>query len=175
LDTLHNTDSIAVEASGQRLDLALAAGVLPMALDAAHSAVVTNPIESMISHQLSASHTASPWNWSQWPWSQSACRSSIRVRVLNDAPRRMMGVCQDAYLVLLKAKSGGKQTVVVRHIHVAGGGQAVIAGEFSRSTGEGGEEEADENGRNTPWTAAGLAKKRQFDWWLLEGRAMRCS
>ena len=40
----------------------------------------------------------------------------------------MMQVYQEGLLALQKLRSGGKQTVVVQHVQVSEGGQAVIAG-----------------------------------------------
>jgi len=39
----------------------------------------------------------------------------------------MMQVYQEAFLTLQKIRRGGKQTMVVQHVQVRGGGQAVIA------------------------------------------------
>ena len=39
----------------------------------------------------------------------------------------MMQVCQEALLTLQKFRTGGKQAVVVQHVQVSQGGQAVIA------------------------------------------------
>jgi hypothetical protein len=39
-----------------------------------------------------------------------------------------MQVYQEAFLALQKIRTGGKQTVVVQHVQVSQGGQAVIAG-----------------------------------------------
>jgi len=43
-------------------------------------------------------------------------------------------------LTLLKFKTGGKQTVVVQHVHVSDGGQAVIAGSVGGGRDPGGGE-----------------------------------
>jgi hypothetical protein len=40
----------------------------------------------------------------------------------------MMQVYQDGLLALQKIRTGGKQTLVVQHVQVRDGGQAVIAG-----------------------------------------------
>ena len=39
-----------------------------------------------------------------------------------------MDVYQAAFVTLQRARTGGRQEVVVQHVHVSGGGQAVIAG-----------------------------------------------
>jgi hypothetical protein len=47
---------------------------------------------------------------------------------LSNAAARMMHVYQEAFLALQKIRTGGKQTVVVQHVQVSEGGQAVITG-----------------------------------------------
>ena len=46
-----------------------------------------------------------------------------------NASARMMDTYQRALLTLERVRNGGKQTVVVQHVTVAGGGQAVVAGQ----------------------------------------------
>ena len=46
---------------------------------------------------------------------------------LANAAARMMQVYQEGLLTLQKLKTGGKQTMVVQHVQVSDGGQAVIA------------------------------------------------
>jgi len=47
---------------------------------------------------------------------------------VRNAAGRMMQVFQEGLLTLQKLKTGGKQTMVVQHVQVSDGGQAVIAG-----------------------------------------------
>jgi hypothetical protein len=54
---------------------------------------------------------------------------SIEAGRLMNASARMMGVYQDGLLTLAKVRSGGQQTVVVQHVNVGNGGQAVVAGQ----------------------------------------------
>jgi hypothetical protein len=49
-------------------------------------------------------------------------------RLLNCAAR-MMESFQHGLLTIAKVRSGGKQTVVVQHIDVGAGGQAMVAGQ----------------------------------------------
>jgi len=53
---------------------------------------------------------------------------------LSNASARMMQICQEALLTLQKLRTGGKQRVVVQHVQVAEGGQAVVTG--SMKSGE---------------------------------------
>ena len=52
----------------------------------------------------------------------------VEMARLSNAEARMMQVYQEAFLTLQKIRTGGKQTVVVQHVQVSQGGQAVIAG-----------------------------------------------
>lgn len=52
----------------------------------------------------------------------------VEVARLSNAADRMMQVYQDALLALQKIRSGGKQTLVVQHVQVKQGGQAIITG-----------------------------------------------
>jgi hypothetical protein len=49
-------------------------------------------------------------------------------RLLN-ASARMMESFQHGMLTIAKVRSGGQQTVVVQHVNVGDGGQAVVAGQ----------------------------------------------
>jgi len=46
-----------------------------------------------------------------------------------------MGSFQDGLATLHKLRNGGKQVVTVQHVQVKDGGQAVVAGNVSRSGG----------------------------------------
>ena len=50
-----------------------------------------------------------------------------KARLLN-AGARLMKAFQDGLLVLNKVRTGGKQTVLVQHVQVSDGGQAVVSG-----------------------------------------------
>jgi hypothetical protein len=72
------------------------------------------------------------------------------VRYTN-AAARMFDSFQNGLLALVKFKTGGKQTVVVQHVNVSDGGQAVIAGgDVAAGRGVGQEGEGDRNERATP-------------------------
>ena len=53
--------------------------------------------------------------------------SIIQARKLNTA-NRLMQTYQQAMATLQKTRSGGKQTMVVQHVQVSDGGQAIVAG-----------------------------------------------
>jgi hypothetical protein len=127
LDVLDNPKSINVEASEQRLEAAIKAGVVPMALDAADSAQSTNSFETMICHQAAIAHKVA------MEFGAKALDEAVptieRVRLAN-AAGLMMRTFQEGLLALVKTRNGGKQTVVVQYVQtvVADGGRAVVAG-----------------------------------------------
>jgi hypothetical protein len=116
-----------VIASEHRVDLAKEVGsrVVELAVDAAESAQAQNSLEKMLCHQMAAAHraamklTARSLNMSLPP---------VEIARLSNAAARMMQVYQEGLLTLQKIRTGGKQTVVVQHVQVSEGGQAVIAG-----------------------------------------------
>jgi hypothetical protein len=132
VDTLENPNMISVDASEQRMNLAAGAGVLQVAVDASESAQAGNSLEKMLCHQMAAAHRA-------------AMRLVARVGEgglpivemarLSNAAARMMQVYQEAFLTLHKIRTGGKQTVIVQHVQVSEGGQAVIAGNMESGEG----------------------------------------
>lgn len=128
-DTLSEPNMISIDASAARLTSADDAGVLVSAVDAENSIQARNSFEKMLSHQLAAAH-------------ETAMRLLVRsaadglppveqVRLTNGAAR-MMQAYNDALLTFQKIRTGGKQTVVVQHVTVSGGGQAVVAGELKK-------------------------------------------
>jgi hypothetical protein len=56
----------------------------------------------------------------------------VELARLTNASARMMQAYQEGLLALHKVRSGGKQTVVVQHVHVSDGGQAIVAAELKR-------------------------------------------
>lgn len=135
VDTLQNPNMVSVIASEHRLDLAAGVGsrVAESAVDAAESARAGNSLEKMLCHQMAAMHraamklTARTFDFTEQP---------IEMARLSNAAARMMQVYQEALLALQKIRTGGKQTVVVQHVQVSQGGQAVIAGNLKSEEGK---------------------------------------
>jgi len=138
VDTLQNPNMVNVIASEHRVDLASVVGsrVVEAAVDAAESAQAGNSLEKMLCHQMAAMHRAA--------MKQLACCLNsnlppVEMARLSNAAARMMQVYQEALLTLQKIRTGGKQVVVVQHVQVSQGGQAVIAGSMEagdRGAGE---------------------------------------
>jgi hypothetical protein len=132
VDTLESPNSISVDASEQRIFLASEAGVLQSAVDASETAQAGNSLEKMLTHQMAAGHRAAMRLVARVGSEQLPIVEMAR---LSNAAARMMQVFQEGLLALHKLRTGGKQTVVVQHVQVSEGGQAVIAG--SMAAGEG--------------------------------------
>lgn len=131
-------DMLTAEASVARLDLAAAAGSLTMAVDAAESIGAANSLERMLAHQMATAHTlamtmaakAADFAGSIKSWDTQTRQQvqSIEAARMAGAAARMMETFQRAALTMERLRNGGKQTVVVQHVAVANGGQAVVAG-----------------------------------------------
>jgi len=146
-DTLEHPNMISVNASEDRLEVALQAGVLESAVDAAETVQAGktvqagNSLEKMLAHQMAAAHQTAMKLVARGLNERLSPVESAR---LTNAAARLMQVYQEALLTLHKIRHGGKQVVVVQHVEVSGGGQAVIAGSMKGGArgpqgGEGGE------------------------------------
>lgn len=129
--SLKTADKITLDASLDRLELAYKNGVLNIALDAAEFIRAESPIEQMLVHQMAAAHRAT--------FDLMAEAGNIRdpvekCRLLNTAAR-LMDTYQKGVLTINKIRTGGQQTVVVQHVQVTDGGQAVINGSMERPEG----------------------------------------
>jgi hypothetical protein len=135
-------DMLVVDASRARMELADKAGSLSMALDASMTITAANSLEKMLMHQAAAAHTAAMEFQAEGRELLQAFRRTGRnhatlsteaARMLN-ASARMMDSYQHAMLTLERMRNGGKQTVVVQHVNVGDGGQAVVAGQMKAKT-----------------------------------------
>lgn len=147
--TLEEPNMISVTASEERMEAALSAGVLSAAVDAAATVRAENSLEKMLAHQMAAAHHAAMKLVARGLDHRIKLAPADSVRLIN-AAARMMQVYQEGLLTLHKMRHGGKQLVVVQHVQVSGGGQAVIAGNMK--SGHSGsrhedEEHADDGGQ----------------------------
>ena len=131
-------DMLAADASVARLDLAATANTLTMAVDAAESIQAANSLERMLAHQMATAHhlamtMAAKANdfaggIKSWDTQTRQQVQSIEAARMAGAAARMMETFQRGLLTLERLRNGGKQTVVVQHVAVGDGGQAVVAG-----------------------------------------------
>lgn len=128
----------------ERLQLAIDAGCADLAMDTALTIKAQNSLERMLAHQLAATHAhamrlmASADGWLRQADAPPSYGSTARAQLasveaarLTSAAARMMTAYQDGMVTLARMRTGGQQTVTVQHVHVGGGGQAVVAGNIS--------------------------------------------
>ena len=128
---LRKKPMVAARASHERLGLVEKAGALILAADA-----VEDPasIEKMLAHQIAVAH--------KWVMDLFADADRVKRKLNNQADlyhlelllgnaQKLMRTCQNGLQALTKAKKGGKQEVVVQHIHVEKDAQAVVTGKMN--------------------------------------------
>lgn len=143
IDTVKQApDALTAAASRSRLNLLGDAGLTNLAMDAAVSIQAQNSLEKMLAHQMAASHKLALEFSAGAHETLAAFKadghrrphlSQEAVRLAN-ASARMMNSFQTAFLTLQRVRSGGKQVVVVQHVDVREGGQAVVAGSVKTTT-----------------------------------------
>jgi hypothetical protein len=145
LDSLRSPGMAEAQASLERHKLVLELGCAELAQDLAATIQPTNSIERMLAGQLASAHylalrflvlshttaikAAEPGQQYWREHNVEACR-------LGNVAARLMSSFNEGAGTLAKLRTGGKQTVVVQHVRVSEGGQAVIAGDMT--TGGGG-------------------------------------
>jgi hypothetical protein len=125
---------LTIDASRRRMELADKANALELGLDAVATILPRNSVEKMMVHQMAAAHVAAMELQAEARELMRAFKRSgyvhqhlsIEAGRLMNASARMMGVHQDGLLTLAKIRSGGQQTVVVQHVNVGNGGQALL-------------------------------------------------
>ena len=133
-DTLAEPTAVNTTASAYRLDRLEDAGVLAPGLDAAQSIDAPNSLEKMLAHQMALCHEQAFKLATQADLEQNTVE---KVRLIN-ASARMQKAFQDAFLCLNRIRTGGTQRVIVQHVQVNDGGQAVVAGQVKREGPKGG-------------------------------------
>lgn len=131
-NTLAAPDVVALDASVHRLKLLDRMGLdcAAMALDAADSIKADNSLEKMLAHQLAVAHKAALEIMDKAAFQQDV---GDKARLLNLAAR-MMETYQKGLLTLDRIRGKGEQRIVVQHVNVKDGGQAII-GNVSREGG----------------------------------------
>jgi hypothetical protein len=139
-DIDHDPSYITADASKSRLDLAHDAGVLEMALDAAETIGAANSFEKMLSHLMVASYNSAMKLTVQQnrciermndPHPPTREQANIQATRLAGAISRHNGNLQSGMITMQRIRTGGTQTVLVQHVNVNDGGQAVVAGELA--------------------------------------------
>ena len=118
-----DVNALHTEAACERIKLASGAQSFELGADAAESMQASDSVEQMLVHQAAALHK----HGMQYLARAAEESNTIeRCRLANTAAR-LMGVSQDAVLTLGRKRSGGRQTVLVQHVSVNDGAQAMIA------------------------------------------------
>lgn len=142
VDTVRQTPNmLTAEASQKRTELANEAGVLSLALDTAETIQAANSLDKMLAAQLSALHmltmknAATAASFADIAANLSGTMSAAQRQFANiettrsaNAAARASEAFQRGMLTLDRLRNGGKQTIVVQHVTVAEGGQAMVAG-----------------------------------------------
>jgi hypothetical protein len=147
-NTLDHPDFITADASAQRMHLAKDAGALALGVDMADTIQAANSAEQMLAHQLAAAHAGAMRLMGQVTnmtmMQATAMRTddstNLRVTRLAGAASRLMMAFQQGLVTLDKLRAGGKQTILVQHVQVNDGGQAVVAGKVRGGKGGGRQE-----------------------------------
>lgn len=93
-----------------------------LALDTGHAVSVNNPLEEMLVHQMAVAHKVALESITK---SHMEENSEHALRLLNVAIR-FMDSYQRSMLTLKRYRAKSEQTIVVQHVNVTEGGQAVI-------------------------------------------------
>ena len=145
LDTLKHPNMAEAQACLERHKLLMEIGCVELDQDLASTIEPRNSIERLLAGQLASTHylalrflalaqarAVEAAKQGQPYWREhnvEACR-------LTNAASRLLSSFNEGAATLHKLRTGGKQTVVVQHVQVQEGGQAVIAGDMT--TGGGG-------------------------------------
>lgn len=137
-DTLEHPDQIAHDASADRTALLLDSNldITALSLDMAATIEADNSLEKGLAHQMALAHTAAfrlisdglamvEKAGSQRTIALTQLYSTEGTRLINTG-NRMMNTYQQGIATLAKSRRGGKQSMTVKHVTVADGGQAVI-------------------------------------------------
>jgi hypothetical protein len=144
-NTVADPDYVAEDASRDRLDLLHETGALELGLDVADTTGAQNSLERMLAHQQGTLHRSSLKMAAQLnrlsnvmgnlnPTHPETAAANVEACRLANAIGRLTTSYQSGMLALERVRSGGRQHVVVQHIHqhvqVQEGGQAMVAGEM---------------------------------------------
>ena len=121
-DTLSDPDLVAVEASEARGRLMMANDIVALGVDVANTVKAANTAEKLLAHEVALAHKVA---MDQVHMAARERDPAIEMRRLNVAAR-MMATVQQGMLTLQRLKTGGTQTVVVQHVRIESGGQAVV-------------------------------------------------
>lgn len=121
-DTLADPDIAAIESSLMRGQLLFGNDILALGVDVSNTAQAANTAEKLIAHEIALAHKIA---MTQAKQAQHERDPNLEIKRLQ-LSARMMATVQQGVLTLQKLKTGGSQSIVVQHVHVEAGGQAVV-------------------------------------------------
>jgi hypothetical protein len=130
-ETLLDGDTIGLDASGARLQLLADCDAVAIGIDASESINALNSLEKMLAHQMAAAHRFALKHLALI----DRTKDNLEKLRLTNAAARMMDSFQNGMKLLHRIRSGGRQYMVIRHLKVEQGGQAVIAGKVQNEKG----------------------------------------
>lgn len=133
-------DMLNADASLDRLELLGGVNAMALGTDMSESVKARGSLEKALAHQIGACHAMAlrfleksagqlgqVATWNNVSRQQVA---SIEASRLANAATRLLEAHARAALTLQRLRAGGRQTLVVQHVHVDSGGQAVVAGQI---------------------------------------------
>jgi hypothetical protein len=131
-DTLQDANSVSIDASIQRLNLIEDRGCLQLAVDASETIQAQNSLEKMLAHQMTVCHVQAMKMMSKTEVLRNTVTevhggpdAEMALKFLNTAAR-LMDVFQRGLATIVRVRTAGAQKVVVEHVHVNAGGQAIV-------------------------------------------------
>lgn len=121
-DTLADPNLAAIDASRMRGQLLEANEVTALAIDVSQTTEASNSVEKLLAHELALAHKIA---FDQANRASLERDPKMEIKRLQLAAR-MMTTAQEAAVTLQKIKGGGTHNLVVQHVHVEAGGQAVV-------------------------------------------------
>ncbi len=121
-DTLSDPDIAAIESSVTRGELLMGNDILALGVDVSNTVRAANTAEKLLAHEIALAHKVA---MTQAKKAENERDPHLEVKRLQ-LSARMMATVQQGVLALQKLKTGGTQSVVVQHVHVEAGGQAVV-------------------------------------------------
>lgn len=117
-----DVNAVQTQAALERLRMAGNAGSFALGADVAESVRAKDPIERMLADQFAAMHKH---GMDYLARAMEEPNTIERCRLANTAAR-LFSVSQEAVMTVVRKRSGGKQTVLVQHVTVKEGAQALI-------------------------------------------------
>jgi hypothetical protein len=121
-DTLADPDLAAVESSETRGRLLKMNDVVALGIDVSNTVKAANTAEKLVAHEIAVAHKMA---MEQAMRASNESDPEIELKRLHMSAR-LMSVAQQGLLTLQKLKTGGTQNVVVQHVRVESGGQALV-------------------------------------------------